>query len=59
MNVVSSIEMRLSSPEQPAVLALTCSKYSGSYLGFDPRGYYPGLAEISAALGDLVTITPP
>lgn len=48
------VEMKLSSLEQPDVQTLICSRKWGT------RGnYYPTLAEIRLALGDIIEIIPP
>lgn len=59
INVVYSVEMRLRSAEKPGVRALICSKHSGVNMSLDRNTYYPNLAEIRAALGDLITIVTP
>lgn len=47
------VDMKLTSPDQPDVQSLICSRKSSS------RGnYYPTLSEIRHALGDLIKITP-
>jgi len=48
------VEMKLSSPEQPDVQKLICSRKWG--IG---SNHYPTLAEIRLALGDIIEIIPP
>ena len=54
-NIDFTLEMRLSSSEQPGVRALICVNNADDY--YDRR--YPYLSEIKTALGDLVTIEAP
>ena len=55
LNVIYSIEMHLSSAEQPGVRSLICEKRS------DNRGFYnhPTLEEIRIALGNMIEIKTP
>jgi hypothetical protein len=59
VNVIYSVEMRLDSPHQPDVRALICAKHSGTNMSWDSRSYYPNLAEIRSALGDIIEIIEP
>jgi hypothetical protein len=59
INVIYSVEMRLDSPGQPDVRALICVKHSGTNMSWDSRSYYPNLAEIRSALGDIIEIQEP
>ena len=59
INVIYSVEMRLESPGQPDVRALICAKHSGTNMSWDSRSYYPNLAEIRSALGDIIEIQEP
>ncbi len=47
------VEMKLSSPEQPDVQALICSRKWGT-----SGNYYPTLKEIRLALGDIIEVIP-
>ena len=58
-NVVYSVELRLQSERQPGVRALICSRHSGAEIHWDAREYYPDLAQIRAALGDVIEIIEP
>ena len=58
-NDVYSVEMRLDSPAQPGVRALICAKRSGLNRSWNVRTYYPNLAEIRSALGDIIEIIEP
>jgi hypothetical protein len=59
INVIYSVEMRLDSPGQPNVRALICAKHSGVNMSWDSRSYYPNLAGIRSALGDIIEIQEP
>jgi hypothetical protein len=59
INVIYSVEMRLDSPGQPGVRALICAKRSGLNRSWNVRTYYPNLAEIRSALGDIIEIIEP
>jgi hypothetical protein len=58
-NDIYSVEMRLDSPGQPGVRALICAKRSGLNRSWNVRTYYPNLAEIRSALGDIIEIIEP
>jgi hypothetical protein len=59
INVIYSVEMRLDSPRQPGVRALICAKHNDPHMTWDSRRYYPNLAEIHSALGDIIEIIAP
>lgn len=58
-NVVYSVELRLHSPRQPDVRALICARHSGAEIHWNARAYYPTLAQIRRALGDVIEIRAP
>ena len=53
-DVIYTVEMRLQSEQQPGVRALICVRHVAAY-----GRYYPTLAEIRVALGDVIEINMP
>lgn len=57
--IVFQVEMRLRSDMQPAVRALFCAKNGDLSYGYNAASSYPKLAEIRAALGDMMELVTP
>ena len=57
--VIFEVEMRLQSPQQPDVWAMYCARQVTVLSPFFPPSFYPKLADISVALGNIVEIKEP
>ncbi len=59
LDVIFEVEMRLKSAQQPDVWAMYCARQMTVFSPFFRPSYYPKLADISVALGNIVEIREP